>query len=886
MPETALLNQVPPGLTPLVISSLKPPMNITHVVDGVGLEKLDRCVKRIAASPQVVFGSVRQPICGLDTETNFVHDFWFRQVRTLQFGDKDEQFVIDLLAFAETSERLIASQGLYGRNNGKIYEPIFTRLAPVLCSGQWLKVGQNLSFEYEVLRWNFGQRIWRLYSTDLAERVIQAGNISLKKYKEFSMQSIMARHFRVWVSKEEQKGFALDGPLTQDQIEYAALDIRTPLAMRQKQLEILSRDHLYGTACIENDALGTYVDMHLVGQRLNHERWLSRLEKVKAARVEDLKELDAGFIPHVGKKNEAINYEELNRLEFIWRNNFEAKTQEETDKATAIRLEKNKEKKEALREQLDKLKKKRAEQKAEARAAYSELSKDRTKKLKIIEKCEGEAFLNYGSRPQLLNALKMLPGMKNIQDTTDDTLLHFNDRPLIKALRRYNKGKKDTGTYGAQWTQRWVDKPSTKIGWLHPGDGRLHCKFNQLEAETGRSSSSQPNAMNLPKDDEVRACFIADPPDAEEPDGYVIVTVDMSGAELRIIAELAKAQSWIVAFAKGQDVHSVSTEILYPEKWPSLTVKSLLKPNGWTLEECKTEKVPVFNADGTPYMKKNKKDVLEHVHVPPCAYYALNASGELARQKCACPEHVELRNGTKATNFLLCYGGGPDALADELGVTVDAAKELMELHESKFPDVWGFLYRSGEAAKANKESRDMFGRRRLFPDPDRNRCIEYVIDEMAERIELPDEEQEANIFNFKARELREPTEDEMFALTHYPVGHSVFEKQIRWAWRSLMGSIGRKGKNHRIQGTNASIIKRAMGCGFDKQGKPYLWHTLPQFKARIQNMVHDELVVQCPKRFGQQVADLVGDAFKRAAAEVMTQVVMEHEAHIADRWMK
>ena len=49
-----------------------------------------------------------------------------------------------------------------------------------------------------------------------------------------------------------------------------------------------------------------------------------------------------------------------------------------------------------------------------------------------------------------------------------------------------------------------------------------------------------------------------------------IVTCDMSGAELRIIAELANAKTWIMAFNKGWDVHSVSTEILEPQKWPAL----------------------------------------------------------------------------------------------------------------------------------------------------------------------------------------------------------------------------------------------------------------------------------------------------------------------------
>jgi len=159
---------------------------------------------------------------------------------------------------------------------------------------------------------------------------------------------------------------------------------------------------------------------------------------------------------------------------------------------------------------------------------------------------------------------------------------------------------------------------------------------------------------------------------------------------------------------------------------------------------------------------------------------------------------------------------------------------------------------------------------------------EWYESENKEKLELSEAAQEANIFNFKASQLREPTKIEEYKLTH----RSPDWKEIRQAMRALNGSIGRRGKNHPIQGTNASIIKRAIGSGIDKLGKPYLWHTLPQYRAKIQNMIHDEIVVGCPKRFGQQVAELIADAFARAAAEVMHKVKMESEFHIADRWLK
>jgi DNA polymerase I-like protein with 3'-5' exonuclease and polymerase domains len=864
-------------LRPLDLSSLQPHLNITLIQDAAGLLLLKDYISRKRTNKDFSVG--------LDTETNMCDNYWFRRVRTIQLGDRDEQFVIDLLGFAESKDRLIATQGEYGINCDGVYDSIFEILKPVLCSREFLKVGQNLAFEYTVFWWNFGYRIWNLYSTDMAERVIQAGTIPLKKMAEFSMASIAARHFKLLIDKTEQEGFDLETPLTQKQIEYAAFDVRFPHAMRQAQVNIMTADQLLATAQIENDAIGTFTDMHLNGQNLDDEKWKLRIQHVTERRVGELKILDEGFLPIVGSKHNQIDVAEIDRRYKHWQEDFELPTQLEQDLAAQKRLEPNKLKKQEIGAKLDVAKKERAKAKAEARAAYSELSKKRTIWNNKFADCEGEAYINYDSRDQLLEALQQMPGMKAIKDTTDDTLLRFNNRPLIQTLRKFKKGKKDTGTYGLQWTQRWVTKPLSKEGWRHPGDGRLHCEFNQLEAETGRTSSSKPNAQNLPKDDEVRSCFICDPPNPKirvsvccDADTYLvdgkytcskckeycdtkdeemcIVTCDMSGAELRIIAELANATTWINAFNKGWDVHSVSTEILEPERWPALACKG-----------------------GEKYFDKEKgKEVI----LPPCAYYALDDKGEMRRQKCKCPEHGELRQKTKSINFLLCYGGGPDALADELGITVDAAKELMRQHEAAFPDVWGYLDRSGKLAQADKQARDMFGRRRSFPTPTQEMAKDWYESENEERLRLPEESCAQNIFNFKAAQLREPNKEEIYKLTH----RSPDYKEIQWGIRALIGSIGRRGKNHCIQGTNASIIKRAMGCGFDKDGKPYLWHMLPQYRAKAQNMVHDELVIGCPKRFGKLVAELIADAFKRAAAEVMHKVTMEADYHIANRWMK
>jgi DNA polymerase I-like protein with 3'-5' exonuclease and polymerase domains len=169
-----------------------------------------------------------------------------------------------------------------------------------------------------------------------------------------------------------------------------------------------------------------------------------------------------------------------------------------------------------------------------------------------------------------------------------------------------------------------------------------------------------------------------------------------------------------------------------------------------------------------------------------------------------------------------------------------------------------------------------------LPAPTWESSREYYKDEHADRLELEEETQKTNLFNFSAAYLRTPTEEEKYKLTH----REPNEYEIKQAMRGLWGSIGRRGKNHCVQGSNASIIKRSMGAGFDAHGKPYLWHLLPQYKGKLLSMVHDELVLQAPKRHAKEVAECVADCFRRAAAETMKSVVMESDYHIADRWQK
>ena len=99
-------------------------------------------------------------------------------------------------------------------------------------------------------------------------------------------------------------------------------------------------------------------------------------------------------------------------------------------------------------------------------------------------------------------------------------------------------------------------------------DGRVHTRFNQTIAQTGRLSSTDPNLQNIPVRTEIgreiRKAFVAPP-------GRVLISADYSQFELRIAAALSQDKGMIKAFRSGLDVHQQTAAELYGVKLEDVT---------------------------------------------------------------------------------------------------------------------------------------------------------------------------------------------------------------------------------------------------------------------------------------------------------------------------
>ncbi len=114
--------------------------------------------------------------------------------------------------------------------------------------------------------------------------------------------------------------------------------------------------------------------------------------------------------------------------------------------------------------------------------------------------------------------------------------------PIINMITEYRELAKLTSTY--------IDALPKLV---NPKTGRIHTNYSQTIAATGRLSSSDPNLQNIPirteLGREIRKAFVADK-------GNVLIALDYSQIELRVVAHLADDPIMKQAFQDGEDIHS------------------------------------------------------------------------------------------------------------------------------------------------------------------------------------------------------------------------------------------------------------------------------------------------------------------------------------------
>ncbi len=171
-----------------------------------------------------------------------------------------------------------------------------------------------------------------------------------------------------------------------------------------------------------------------------------------------------------------------------------------------------------------------------------------------IQELAGEAF-NVASPKQLATVLYEGLGLPVIKRTktgpsTDVSVLEELGRrhPLPAKVVEYRSIAKLLNTYVRVLPN------------LIASDGRIHTRFHQTVAATGRLSSSSPNLQNIPvrtpRGREIRRAFIAPP-------GWRLLAADYSQIELRLLAHFSGDPDLIHAFSRGEDIHRATAARIF-----------------------------------------------------------------------------------------------------------------------------------------------------------------------------------------------------------------------------------------------------------------------------------------------------------------------------------
>ena len=193
---------------------------------------------------------------------------------------------------------------------------------------------------------------------------------------------------------------------------------------------------------------------------------------------------------------------------------------------------------------------------------FLEFEEELDKKIMAIEKkIENHSQgvpINLNSPKQVSSLLFEVLGLPIIKKTktglsTDVEVLSILDKKNINPVPGLILQHRELGKLLSTYVRNLPDL-------INPVSGRIHTRFHQHIAATGRLSSTHPNLQNIPirtqMGRKVRKGFIARP-------GFILLGADYSQVELRLLAYFSQDPVMLKAFEDDRDIHrQTASEIL------------------------------------------------------------------------------------------------------------------------------------------------------------------------------------------------------------------------------------------------------------------------------------------------------------------------------------
>ncbi len=398
---------------------------------------------------------------------------------------------------------------------------------------------------------------------------------------------------------------------------------------------------------------------------------------------------------------------------------------------------------------------------------------------------------------------------------TGEEILSKVDNPLCKAITEYRGVAKLLSTY--------IDAlPQSVLS-----DGKIHCKFNQYGAKTGRLSSSDPNLQNIPSHNkEIRKMFIPSP-------GNIMLSSDFSQQEPRCMAAMCQDPIMLQAYRDDKDLYASIASLAFNKSYRECL-------------EFETDK------DGN---------------------FILDKQGEKITYK----EGKERRSSAKSILLGILYGRGLNSVAEQLHTTKEKAQEIQDKVFKGFPAIKKFEDDTVEMAKELGYVTTFWGRKRRLPDMQLDEfefkwkkghgdldplsfSNEPIQTEVPQNIQRKYLTQLKKAWGSKRREIVDSAKQEGIIITDNG---------------GKIADATRQCVNSRIQGSAADMSKIAGRIIYDNK-------RLKELGFKLLIPIHDEYLAECPK---ENVAEC-----KRLFAECMCQaaealgIPIKCDVTAQDRW--
>lgn len=426
-------------------------------------------------------------------------------------------------------------------------------------------------------------------------------------------------------------------------------------------------------------------------------------------------------------------------------------------------------------------------------------------------------------------------------------------------------------------------------------DNKIHAKFDQLGAGTGRFSSRDPNLQNIPSHEKsIRLLFkastvykdicvdseskiqVSDFYDLHTSDGWLCIKKIQVGSQV----ETTNGYSKILSIDKS-DAHKYTIVLSNSDVLLKTRVRYILTGSDYSAQEPRM--LTCFSSDSRmldAYM--HNKDL-----------YAIIAQQAFHNNYWDNMEHNEdgtpnpegkKRRGIAKTLLLgIMYGRGAASIAEQIECSVPEAQKIIDNFFKSFPQVGEWINKTNTDAKKNGFVEDYWGRRRRLPDIMKPKYSITVIGEDASLSANfnpilgtkglvtggggTKQERWAEILSkCKGRKEYETIKENARKEDVLIVDNGAFIAQAE-----------RQCVNSRIQGSAATLTKLAM---IEVYNDPVLRDL--GFKLLIG--VHDELIGSCPEENAEEVSKRLPEMMVYAAKKGGVDVPMKCDPEIEKNW--